>query len=305
MRSFVAGSLAIAAFAALAAGCATTPPEEDPVQIKLNDLDARLTRIERILSNQDFAQRLDAEQNSTRQLRGRMDQLENSTEAMRKQQRDLYNDLEKKLGALQGAPPPPPPPNAFNGTPGATGNFSGGNAAPPTGTAAGGAPALGNGAPPGPGAGQPPGAAGPAGASGSATPPAPGGSSSVEQAVYNQAFDALKASSYSVAITGFKDFLSTYPASTLAENAQYWLGEAYYVTRDFGNASTSFRSVLDKWPNSRKAPDAMLKLGYTQYELKRYGDARTTLTEVTQKFPNTDAAKLANDRLTRIPANSR
>ena len=300
MRSFVVSSLAVAAFGALAAGC-VTPPEEDPVQIKLNDLDARITRIERILSNQDFAQRLDTQTDAVRQLRGRMDQLENSTEAMRKQQRDLYNDLEKKLGALQGAPPPPPPPNAFNGAQGAGGNVAGGNAVPPSGAPATGAPALGNNTPPGPGSSQP--AGGSIGSPGSGTPVQ--GGSSVEQAVYNQAFDALKASSYSVAITGFKDFLSTYPASPLAENAQYWLGEAYYVTRDFGSASTSFHSVLDKWPNSRKAPDAMLKLGYTQYELKRYGDARTTLTEVTQKFPNTDAAKLANDRLARIPANSR
>jgi TolA-binding protein len=50
--------------------------------------------------------------------------------------------------------------------------------------------------------------------------------------VYGQSFDALKAGSYSIAITGFKDFLSSYPSSPLAENAQYWLGEAYYVTRD-------------------------------------------------------------------------
>jgi len=75
--------------------------------------------------------------------------------------------------------------------------------------------------------------------------------------------------------------------------------------RDFEGASTAFKTVLDKWPDSRKASDAMLKLGYTQYELKRYADARKTLTEVTQKFPNSDAAKLANDRLARIPANSR
>ena len=34
--------------------------------------------------------------------------------------------------------------------------------------------------------------------------------SSTEQAVYSQAFDALKAGSYSIAITGFKDFLGTY-----------------------------------------------------------------------------------------------
>ena len=126
----------------------------------------------------------------------------------------------------------------------------------------------------------------------------------MEQAVYSQAFSALKASSYSVAITGFKDFLSTYPASSLAENAQYWLGEAYYVTRSYDDAGTAFRTVLQKYPQSRKAPDAMLKLGFTQYEQKRYADSRKTLEEVAQKYPDSDAAHLATERLKRIPANA-
>ena len=262
MRSpYHAAGVALVLGTALLAGCATTRPEDDPLQVKLNDLDARVARIERVISNQslvDLAQHLDQVQADVRQLRGRIEELEYKEEAMRKQQKDLYNDLDKRLGTLQG---------------GGSGGGASGSAAPQ----------------------------GPSGAQGAA----PAGGSSVEQAVYNQAFDALKAGSYSVAITGFKDFLTNYPGSPLAENAQYWIGEAYYVTRDFDSASTAFKTVLDKWPDSRKASDAMLKLGYTQYELKRYGDARKTLTEVTQKFPNSDAAKLANDRLARIPANSR
>lgn len=126
--------------------------------------------------------------------------------------------------------------------------------------------------------------------------------SSTEQAVYNQAFDALKAGSYSTAITGFKDFLGNYPQSSLADNAQYWLGEAYYVNRDYDGAAGAFRGVLKKWPDSRKAPDAMLKLGYTQFEQKQYAAARATLDQVTKKYPGTDAAKLAADRLKKVPA---
>ncbi len=122
--------------------------------------------------------------------------------------------------------------------------------------------------------------------------------------MYAQAFSALKAGSYSVAITGFKDFLTTYPASSLAPNAQYWLGEASYVTRSFDDAGTAFRTVLQKYPQSPKAPDAMLKLGLTQYEQKRYVDARRTLQDVTQKYPDSDAARLAAERLKRIPANT-
>jgi tol-pal system protein YbgF len=251
--------------AALAAGCASTPPEADPVQLKLNDLDARITRIERIVANQvEAAQHLDEVQSNVRQLRGRLEELEHSNEALAKQQRDLYADLDKRLAAAGGA-------------------AAGGAAA---GSASGETAAVG-------------GAATPGAAGGAAAGNAP---SSVEQAVYTQAFDALKAGSYSVAITGFKDFLGTYPASALAENAQYWLGEAYYVNHDYEAAAGAFRSVLKKWPDSRKAPDALLKLGYTQYAQKQNAAARATLTEVMRKYPGSDSAKLAADRLRRVAA---
>jgi tol-pal system protein YbgF len=253
--------------AALAVGCASTPPEADPVQLKLNDLDARITRIERIVANQvEVAQRLDEVQGAVRQLRGRLEELEHGNEALAKQQRDLYADLDKRLAAASGAAG--------------------------AGAAAGGA-ASATGEPAAPGGATSPGAA-PGAAAGNAP-------SSVEQAVYTQAFDALKAGSYSVAITGFKDFLGTYPASALAENAQYWLGEAYYVNHDYEAAAAAFRAVLKRWPDSRKAPDALLKLGYTQYALKQYSAARATLNEVTQKYPGSESAKLAADRLRRVP----
>src|ERR1700749_3229193 len=91
------GALATAVVAALsAAGCASTPAADDPVQVKLNDIDARVTRIERIISNQslvELAQHLDAVQTDVRQLRGRIEELEYNQEAARKQQKDLYGDL--------------------------------------------------------------------------------------------------------------------------------------------------------------------------------------------------------------------
>lgn len=123
-----------------------------------------------------------------------------------------------------------------------------------------------------------------------------------DQAAYNQAFDILKAGKYVDAVTAFQQFLQTYPQSTLADNAQYWLGESYYVTRDFQSAAAAFQTVLDRWPDSRKAPDALLKLGYTQAELKHIAQARATLTSVSTRFPGSDAANLAAARLLQLPA---
>jgi tol-pal system protein YbgF len=123
-----------------------------------------------------------------------------------------------------------------------------------------------------------------------------------DQGAYNQAFDILKAGKYVDAITAFQQFLQSYPQSSLADNAQYWLGESYYVTRDFQNAAAAFQTVLDRWPDSRKAPDALLKLGYTQAELKHIAQARATLSSVSTRFPGSDAANLAAARLLQLPA---
>jgi tol-pal system protein YbgF len=234
----------------LVSACAVSP-EEDPVQIKLNEIEGRVQRIERVVSNQsllDMAQKLDASQADVRSLRGRIEVLENGNEALRKQQRELYSDLDKRISSAG---------TGGAGVPGAVGA------------------------------------------------PAAGGSAAAEQAAYTQAFDALKASNYQAAISGFNSFLSAYPTSPIAENAQYWLGEAHYARGEYDQAAAAFRIVGERWPNSRKSPDAMLKLGYSQIELKQAAQARLTLSELTRKFPDSDAAKLAAERLQRMPAGAR
>ncbi len=118
-----------------------------------------------------------------------------------------------------------------------------------------------------------------------------------EQSAYMQALDQLKNGKYPDAVSSLEQFLSTYPKSDLADNAQYWLGESYYASKNFPKAAEAFKAVIDQYPNSRKAPDALLKLGYTQFELKQYPESHATLTDVVRRFPGTDAAKLASDRL--------
>jgi tol-pal system protein YbgF len=233
--------LGLVLLVSLVSACAVSP-EEDPVQIKLRELDGRLQRIER--ANQsvvDMAQKLEATQADLRRLRGQIDELNNENDTLRKRQQELYSDLDKRLAAF--------------------------------------------------GTGAVAGAVGSAG----------GASAAAEQAAYTQAFDALKASNYPTAISGFSSFLSAYPSSPLAENAQYWLGEAHYAKGEYDQAANAFRVVGERWPTSRKAPDALLKLGYSQIELKQVGQARVTLSDVTRKFPDSDAARLANERLIKLP----
>src|SRR5687768_12963413 len=86
-----------AAFAMLLlAGCVTTP-EVDPMQVRLDDLDARVGRIDRVVSNNSLvqmAQQIEAQQQELRQLRGRIDELQNENTKLRQEQRNLYTDLD-------------------------------------------------------------------------------------------------------------------------------------------------------------------------------------------------------------------
>jgi tol-pal system protein YbgF len=126
-----------------------------------------------------------------------------------------------------------------------------------------------------------------------------------DRANYQAAFDLLKDAKYPEAINAFKQYLSTFPNGPLADNAQYWLGEAHYVTKQYPDALRDFRTVLEKYPESRKIPDALLKIGYCNYELKNWTEARSALGQVVQRFGDTTAARLASQRLAKLDSEGR
>ncbi len=121
-----------------------------------------------------------------------------------------------------------------------------------------------------------------------------------ERGAYQSAFDLLKAGRYEDAASGFSDFLSKYPAGEYSDNAQYWLGEAYYVTRAFEPALEEFQKLVRIRPNSAKVSHALLKMGYIQDELGQSETAIKTLNDLIERFPSTTAARLAKERLLEI-----
>jgi tol-pal system protein YbgF len=241
------------------AGCAATPPDEDPVQIKLNDLDTRLARIERVMANQsllDVSNQLEALRSDVRSMHNDADQLHNASDAGRKQQRDLYADLDQRVKNLEARGTPAPG--------AAAGAASGGAAAAPVA-----AEAAANGE---------------------------------DKASYQAAFNLLKDGQYDRAIAAFQKFLAAYPDSSLADNGQYWLGEAYYVNKAYPEAQAAFQRVVDNYPQSRKLGDALLKIGYCRYEMKQWESAREVLGQVVARFTDTPAARLAQQRLDKMSA---
>ncbi|MCP5158694.1 MAG: tol-pal system protein YbgF [Gammaproteobacteria bacterium] len=127
--------------------------------------------------------------------------------------------------------------------------------------------------------------------------PAPPVSVGAEQANFDAALHEFREGRYPQAIAGFRQFLQAHPASPLAGEAQYWLGESYYAVRDHDAAKESFISLGLRYPDSERLPDALLKLGYLYEESGDISRAKEVLQKLLEVYPDTQAADLAAQRL--------
>ncbi len=264
----------------------------------LVEIDQRIKRIERLLDNQvmlEMLQRVEALQQEVRELRGELEQQGFEVQSMRKRQRDLYLDSDRRLRDLELTGGNSTGQTVMSGDTTGSDAIDASSTTPPPATL----PSTGLLTTTGSVAGD----TGVDGASPSsvavdaALPPV---NPVQEKAAYTKAFNYLKEGRYEGAIKAFTGFLQEYPNGNYADNAQYWLGEANYVSRFFDVAIEEFDTVLAKYPGSPKISDARLKIGYAHYELEDWKAARSALTALANDFPNTSVARLANKRLARM-----
>lgn len=102
---------------------------------------------------------------------------------------------------------------------------------------------------------------------------------------YQYAFDLMRQTKYDEAEKALSTFVDDYPDHPLAGNASYWLGEAYYVRKDYNNAALTFAQTFQKYPQSGKAPDSLLKLGMSLAALGETADACKALHELKVRYP--------------------
>jgi len=281
--SLLIGVFSIALLTTPTAGAALTP---DQLTLRVEETSRALANIQQELirlSNQienramlDIFQRVDELADEISQLRGELEVQSNDLAGLKKRQRELYLDIDRRLRDLENR---------------STGQSSGVDPVqtPSVDTSTGQTSGSGN---TGTSVVEP--------IQNTTQSSQPSTTSSEEKAAYQKAFDTLKEGRYKKAKASFTRFLKKYPNSIYAGNAQYWLGEANYVTRNFQQGIIEFNQVVTRYSNSAKVPDAMLKLGYTYYELKQYEQAKTVLQELRKQHPKSAAFRLAGKRLDRM-----
>lgn len=192
-------------------------------------------------------------------LRGQIEVLNFQSEQVQKRQRDFYVDLDTRIRNLESGGKP-----------------AGALAAPADAASSGPIAAV----------GTRPGATAPA-----APNPA------AENKAYDAAQNLFKKGDYAKAVDAFSTFLQAYPGSTLAANAQYWIGISHFNLKDYKNAQAAQESLIKLYPESNKLPDALLAIGSIQLEQADNGSARNTLEDIIAKYPGTEAAAKARTRL--------
>jgi tol-pal system protein YbgF len=121
--------------------------------------------------------------------------------------------------------------------------------------------------------------------------------SPAETKAYQAALDQFKLGQYALAVSAMQGFMVTYPSSSLAPNAQYWIGMAYSGQRDYKSAISAQRKLLAAWPDNPKAPDAMLSIASAQETMGARGEAQKTLQELIARYPGSSASVSARQRL--------
>ena len=128
-------------------------------------------------------------------------------------------------------------------------------------------------------------------------PKKPAADPAAESRDYEAALNLFKANKISEAASAFDAFTKTHPESTLAPNAQYWLGNAHYALRDCKKAIEAHKIVTSKWPQHPKAPDSLINIATCQQEQGDAKGARSTYESIVSKYPDSSAAATAKQRI--------
>jgi TolA-binding protein len=159
---------------------------------------------------------------------------------------------------------------------------------------------------------------------GAAAPGSPRRSETVAQAapppgtqasdLYQTAYIDFTRGHYNLAIAAFREYLRLYPTTTLAENAQYWIGESHFslarahqargeserAVQELERAVQEFRKVVIAYPRGDRVPAALYKEALALAELGQGQLAEARLQFLLDQFPGREEAAKAREELARI-----
>jgi len=115
--------------------------------------------------------------------------------------------------------------------------------------------------------------------------------------LYKNAYETFQKGNLEGARRKFEAFLKQYPNTELSDNAQFWIGETYFLKKDFEKAILEYEKAIVKYPEGDKIPAALFKQALAFLELGDKTNARNLLKRVIERYPHSEQAEMAKKRL--------
>lgn len=103
--------------------------------------------------------------------------------------------------------------------------------------------------------------------------------------LYETGNDLFKQKKYEDAISVYTEFINLNPQHSLADNAQWWIGECYYFLGDYVSALNAYRKVFGLGDGNKSAY-AQLRIGYCYNRMNQVDMAVSAWEKVIRDYPN-------------------
>jgi tol-pal system protein YbgF len=120
------------------------------------------------------------------------------------------------------------------------------------------------------------------------------------EAAYNACYKLFKEGQYVKAREEFLKFLKQYPKTAYSDNAQFWIGETWYIEEKYERAIVEYEKVVKDYPSGDKVPYALLKQGMAFQKLGDKASATIVYQQIVKKYPQTNQARVAKAKLSEL-----
>ena len=119
--------------------------------------------------------------------------------------------------------------------------------------------------------------------------------------LWDMAFSDYAAGQWPLAIQGFETYMRAFPRSEQADDAQFYIGEAYQLDGKMREALAAYERVAADYPQSNRAADSYYKRGVIYNTLNQPDKAREMFETTIRLFPNSESSRLARQLLDSRP----
>jgi len=124
------------------------------------------------------------------------------------------------------------------------------------------------------------------------------------ETLYKSAYSDYTNGNYDLAVQGFQQYIENYGQTDLASNAQFYIGDSYYLEKKYAEAIKAYNLCMMQYPGGNKMQAAQLKKGYALLAEGQTSAGVRELRSLVRRYPDSKEADLARQRLRRMDSTS-